>query len=167
MKALKLCSLALMLLVLAACQVSVDVGMPPGLSVSNTRYETNFQASINGQNRYVICDDRETTLTYRFDYTGSLTSWSSYLRGRDSGVIEGRARFTSADIVTPGRVIVDYRIPRELAPLSEGVQPTSEISPESIIVVPRILGYTELWLDIGNFRNSYRFGPIPVLATCN
>lgn len=172
MKALKLCSLALILLVLAACQVTVDVGMPPGFSVSNASFETNFRATVDGQERYVICDNRTTTLSYRFDYSGTLTSWSSYLRGQTTGTIRGRETFTSADINTPGRVEVTYTIPRNQAPLSDGLEIQSAISPESIIVVPRptVIGFTQLWLDINGTTRSFNFNnqgrAIPVIDGC-
>lgn len=171
MKRLKFSCFGLIVLVLTACQVTVDVGLPPGFSVSNASYRTNFRATVDGQERYIICDNRTTTLSYRFNYSGTLRSWSSYLRGQTTGTIRGRANFTSRDITTPGRVEVDYTIPRNQAPLSSGPEPQA-LDPESIIIVPRptVIGYTQLWLDINGSTRSFTFhnqgNAIPVVDGC-
>lgn len=161
-----------LLLLLVGCQVSFDLVPVPGLVLRNASYRTNVRATVDGRERFIICDNRTTTLSYSFDYTGALLSWRSYLRGRNTGTIRGDRRFTLADVVRPGRVEVTYTIPPYQAPLSVNELPdAAAIAPESIIVVPRptVVGASELRLEVNGIGRSVVLSgrdPIPVVDNC-
>lgn len=146
---------------LAACTVSVDGNInPPPPEISNASYRTDFQAMVDGRNQDVICDDRVTNLTYSFDFDGDLDTWVSYLKGVTSGDIAGRVTLSltgdnrvSYDRVND-RVTVNYQINAGAAPLA-------------IVVSPKVVGESQLFLQFGNDSVKLLSNPIPVLQSCN
>ncbi len=150
-------------LLLSACVVSINGGggnLPPGVTITNARYETDWEATVNGQLQDVICNDRTTNLTYSFRFSGNLETWTSFLEGATTGREVGRVtlNLNSPNVVwdrTTNTVTVNYRILANAAPLA-------------IVPQPRILGYTQLFLNVNDFTRDYELfsNDIPVLATC-
>ena len=62
----------------------------PRLEVLSATYATNFRTSDGTS---VICDNRPTTLLYRFTYQGELESWTSYLEGQTLNERKGERTF--------------------------------------------------------------------------
>ena len=150
-------------LALSACSgalrfnFDVDTDLPPGLSIdeSSIRLTSTHNATVDGRNQPVICDDQETTLTYSFEYSGNLETYSTYLVGRDTG---DEAELTNqTQIASGGYVEHSVRIPAGLAPLA--------IVPNPIPIGASILYVT---LDPDGYGDQYyiRFNDIPVLQTC-
>jgi hypothetical protein len=158
-----LCLLSLGL-VLAACDITIDWGS--GFSISNATYSTNFQDRSGGS---YICDNTTTYLTYSFNYSGTLTSWTSYLKGENTGVVKGRTTFTPSspyvDRYGNNYVEVTYTIPSGTAPL----EATSQAAPQSIIVVPnpQVIGYSRLFLTVNGYSHPLLSNPIPVINGCS
>lgn len=158
-------------LVLAGCEIVVSGGgaWPDDLTISNAGYLTDAKATIDGRERYVICDDRLSDLTYYFDYEGALEQWSSYLQGVTTGDVLGYRTFTPS---TPGvhhtadDVMVTYSIDPGVAPLAH----QDALAPQGIVVVPapQVIGYTELYLSIASTSSVRRLvsQQIPVLSNC-
>lgn len=158
-----LCLLALGL-VLAACDITVDFdwGLPPGFSITDATYSTNWQD--NSGNSY-ICDDRTTTITYSFSYSGQLDYWSSYLQGINTGNIYGRTTFYPSG-GSSNYVQVSFNVPPGTAPLA--VQ-NGAPQPLSIIVSPTVIGSSRLLVDINGYDKAYNLfsDPIPVISSCS
>ena len=174
MKTLTLLSLSALALVLSACTVTfgleVDRRPPGGLTTSNETYRSNYEAYVDGVRTPIICADRTTLVTYGFNFSGDLRSWSSYLKGRRTGATVERATFTANSRTVDygsNRVDVEYTIPAGLAPQSTQDAP---IQPQGIEVVPKavVTGYTELFVDINGFGEGFgfRFRGIPVVSNC-
>lgn len=171
LKIIKLSVLTVLLSLLASCTgeftVTIDLGLPPGITISNAGYSTNFTKTINGTNQFVICDNKTTDLNYHFNYGGSLNSWSSFLKGATTGTIKGQANFTSADIYDPTNreVRVTYGIASHVAPLA--VDP---IGTTAIVPVPKatVIGYTKLFVNINGYTKSHQLvsTKIPVVDKC-
>ncbi|HHO56387.1 MAG TPA: hypothetical protein ENK21_08340 [Trueperaceae bacterium] len=167
---IKLALATILLTLLTSCgklQVTIDIGLPPGITVSNAGYSTNFTKVINGSTRFVICDDRTTNLNYHFNYTGQLNSWSSFLKGATTGTEKGYASFSSADIFDPANkeVRVTYGIAANVAPLA-----VAPINTTGIVPVPKatIIGYTKLFVNINGYAKSHQLvsSKIPVVDNC-
>ncbi len=96
------------------------------LALTITEFSTNFLVG----NESVICDNRTTTVTYRFNASGDLASWQSVLIGRATGAEFGRQNFIPTDDQDPDnrRVRVSYEVPPFTAPL--------RVQPQSIVVTP-------------------------------
>ena len=166
--------LMVMIPVLSGCFVVID-DIPTIFTVTNASFSTNYQLEFIEDNnervqRNVICDDKTTTLIYKFTFTGILDSFRSYLSGYDTGQIpsDGDKTFTKSDInLTSGvPVEVEYTIPARLAPLSND-------SLEPSVILREIKGYSLLHLDfpgasqdkISLFDNS-KYPGIPVVGNC-
>jgi hypothetical protein len=175
MKMLKKLSMTLLgILLLSACSgvirfsIDVEQNLPPNFTVSNLQLTSNFTATLNGETQPVICDDRSTTLTYSFNFNGELDSWYSYLQGVTTKNIpeDSRVLFDANSDNVDYRnnfVRVEYTIPSQIAPLS------NDLSTQTIVVNPRELGKTQLFVEINGYSKKYniKFKGIPVLATCN
>ncbi len=160
------------MLLLAGCEIIVT-GTPPTprpLEVLEANYRTNFRDQ-NG--RYLICDNRTTTLIYRFRYQGELESWRSLLRGQKLGEVKGDqtfypssrgvSRFESGYEVT-------YEMGPNFAPYTSDLG--TELSPQDIIVVPvpepEVIGNSRLHLTLSGVGDDARYvSPnIPVVVGC-
>lgn len=163
--------LLLATLLLAGCEIVISGGgtWPDDLVISNAGYLTDATATIDGVERYVVCDDRLADLTYFFDYDGVLESWTSYLKGVTTGDVIGRRTFTpdTAGVrFTADDVMVTYTIHAGVAPLDQD----DALAPQGIVVVPapNVIGYTELYLRIESTSSVLRLvsRKIPVLSNC-
>lgn len=151
----------LTLSLLAACQVNVadNNGLPPGLTISNATYGTGFEAEVDGELQDVICNDRTTNFTYAFTFDGDLRSWESYLKGVDTGRVAGRisldlnSEFVSYDAAT-GRVTVNYQL-----------QPGA--APQAIVINPKVLGKSQLFLQFDTYNYELLSDPVPILQSCS
>lgn len=161
---------------LSGCLVIETPNVPtppqPALSVREATYGTNYSA--NGQP--VICDNKPTQIVYRFRYVGSLTSWSSYLRGEKLGTVRGEQTFTPGSAgVSPYEAAgyeVTYNLGPNTAPYS--VAPEAEpLEPQAIVVVPVPnpvpIGATRLHVVLRGANGEadpFISAPIPVLLNC-
>ena len=166
---------------LVGCEVVVTGGGTPyeGVVVHDASYRTDARATIGGVDRFVICDDRVTELTYSFDYEGPLDAWTSYIRGVTSDHVIGRETFrpSSAGVSwDPHHVEVTYAIHAGIAPLGiDGADagprpPAPGLGPQAIDVVPvpQVIGYTRLYLELGTSGARQLVSKdIPVLADCS
>ena len=158
-------------LLLAGCEIVISGGgtWPDDLRITNAGYLTDAKATIDGVERYVICDDRLADLTYYFDYDGALESWTSYLKGVTTGDVIGTKTFYPGSPgvhYTQNDVMVTYAIYPEMAPLAQ----QDALAPQGIVVVPapNVIGYTELYLRIASTSAELRLVSrrIPVLSNC-
>ena len=97
--------LMLMIPVLSGC---IIIPIDPSFEVVSASSKTNYILTQNGDQSFVICNDRTTELNYEFKYSGTLIAWESYLRG-DQGGIAGSNNFTPGDsraVLTPSIKIV-------------------------------------------------------------
>lgn len=169
MNRIKLGLLLLAALLLSACDIIISgPSVPPSVNVFNASYSTNYEATINGVTQDIICDNRRTELNYTFDYSGNLDSWSSFLRGVESGEIDGLESFTEADIARYGEVDVTYEIPPGEAPLKEE---SERLNPQRIVVVPnpQVVGRTMLYVTVNGGSNRIPLSSdrsIPVVNPC-
>ena len=136
---------------LSGCNIvfTGDTGLPDGIDIYDGAYSTSYQ---DGNGRFIICDNATTELSYAFAYDGALESWTSYLRGVQSGQVTGRATFTpNSGNVSYGSdyVEVTYTIPAYNAPLA--------VAPQAIVVRPVVKGYTRLYLQVNGYREGYDF----------
>lgn len=143
----------------------------PRLEVLSATYTTNYQTEDGTS---VICDNRPTTLLYRFTYQGELESWTSYLEGQTLGEVKGERTFDpgSNSVVASGEqgFEVQYVMDANFAPYEQG---DAAISPQAIDVVPvpqpTVIGATKLYLILagtdGNAR-PYSSQDIPVIINC-
>lgn len=157
-------------LLLASCEIIIT--NPPvvrePLRVLEATYSSNFQDQ-NG--RFLICDNRTTTLIYRFRYQGELESWRSYLRGQTLGEVKGdRTFYPSSEGVTgfeSGYEVI-YQMPPYFAPYSA----QGELDPQAIDIVPvpqpEIIGASRLHLTLRGVGDDASFvsQDIPVVANC-
>lgn len=177
---------ALLLLALApliaACEITFTPTPSPGFAVTSASLQTDYRATIDGRDAYIICDDRRTELSYTFSYRGDLATWRSYLRGVDTGQIAGDVSFTPNDpgveVLGPSTLRVTYILPRETAPLlqADGATPDVEHpAPDRDIVVvptPQVIGYTKLYLQMQSYSYTYSVDEnlessrIPVVNDC-
>lgn len=164
----------LSLVLLAGCTVQVNPSPPPTprLRVLSANVATNYRTA-NGTS--VICDNRATTLLYRFRYEGRLTRWTSYLEGQTLGQIKGRRTFTpdSRGVVAYGErgYEVQYVMSANFAPYVHGAADDT-LTPSAIDVVPvpqpTRIGATKLYLTLEGTNREARFvSPgIPVIINC-
>ncbi len=147
---------------LASCTFSGtfegEVGLPPGLTISNATYGTDFEATVDGELQDVICNDRTTNFTYGFNFNGDLRSWESYLKGVETGRIAGRISLDlSSDNVrydrATNRVTVNYEI-------------RANAAPQAIVVNPVLAGKTQLFLQFGTYNYRLLSDPVPILESC-
>ena len=173
---IKLSLLTVLLVLLSACGeitikfipppiVTIDV--TPGIGIYNAGFSTNYVATIKNQKQYVICDSKKTNLTYHFNYTNPVKSWSSFLKGVNTGTEKGQAYFTAADIndTTNRYIEVVYGIANYVAPLA--VEP---IETTAIVPVPKatVIGHTKLIININGYTKSHQLvsNEIPVVSNC-
>ncbi len=145
---------------------------PRPLTVLSATYETNYRTDDGTS---VICDNRSTTLVYRFTYQGALESWTSYLKGQTLGTVKGQRTFNpdseGVSALEEQGFEVSYVMSPLFAPYRNGAK--GEVSPQAIVVVPvpqpRPLGATKLYLTlVGEDGESqpYVSGSIPVIDNC-
>lgn len=163
-------SVALFALLLTACDIVITGGTvwPDDVIIRNAGYLTDAKATIDGHERFVICDDRVADLTYFFEYEGDLAGWTSYLKGVTTGDVIGVRTFTPSSpgvTYTSQDVLVTYAIDPGIAPLAQ-----DDLTTEAIVVVPvpEVLGYTRLYLRLESTGSVLRLvsSDIPVLANC-
>ena len=160
---------------LAGCEVVLFGGptpVAPNLNVLEATYSTNYQDAGTGIS--YICDNRPTTLTYRFRYEGELERWASYLEGQTLGRRDAERTF---DPGTQGvsryqdvGFEVSYQMSAYFAPYK---QDKETVLPQAIEVVPVpqpvLIGATKLYLILEGASGKaqpYGSGDIPVVANC-
>jgi hypothetical protein len=156
--------------VLNGCLIEiVDTGLPSGVTISNARYQTSFSATVNGQpNKSIICDNKETTLSYSFQFSGNLGSWTSYIKGNLGSVVGRQTLDLSSNFVlydsATRTVTVTYTLRAGSAPLL--------LAPQTITVTPipnpTVIGKSKLYLEFPNTSRAYAFSTdeLPVVTNC-
>ncbi len=156
--------------VLSSCSIEiVDIGLPSDLNVTNARYETSFSATVNGEaNRSIICDDKVTILSYSFQFSGNLGSWTSYIKGSQGSevgrqTLDLNSRFVQYD--SANRIVtVTYELPAGSAPLV--------LAPQTITVTPipdpQVIGSSKLYLEFPSASRPFAFSTkdLPVVDNC-
>lgn len=143
----------------------------PQLEVLSATYATNFRTDDGTS---VICDNRPTTLLYRFTYQGELESWTSYLEGQTLKERKGERTFEpdSNSVVARGEqgFEVQYVMDANFAPYE---QSDTEVSPQAIVPVPvpqpTVIGATKLYLILEGASGEarpYSSQDIPVIINC-
>jgi hypothetical protein len=135
-----------LMFLLNGCLIEI-VPPPSSVTVVGTpRLGTNYQweLEIDKGKEFIICNDKNTLLDYGFQFSGNLGSWRSYLKGKDTGVINGDVTLTrNSQGVTynasNNSVIVSYTITPNAAP---------KLLAPSAIVIARIEGYSTLYLEV-------------------
>ncbi len=157
---------------LGGCLIVTPTPQVPNLEVLSATYGTNYQDQNTGVS--YICDNRPTTLTYRFTYQGELESWTSYLEGQVLGQRKGERTFEpgGSGVVASGErgFEVQYVMTPNFAPYRQG---NAEISPQAIVVVPvpqpTPIGATKLYLTLRGANGDarpYSSQDIPVINNC-
>jgi hypothetical protein len=159
-------------LVLNGCVIEFVDG-PNTLTVQELGYRTNYRGTINGQDRFVICDDRNTELTYSFEFDGVLGNWRSYLEG---GFFSTRVGDVTLNLNSPyvqydgTTVRVTYLIEPGGAPVLMAPSNTleSQATDAAIVVVPlpQVIGETTLFVQFNNLERIYEFRETPVIDNC-
>jgi hypothetical protein len=165
---LKLALLTAVGFAMAGCTISVFPGTGGG-TTGTTISSLNFSSDIrDNSGQSLICDNATTNLTYTFNYSGTLDSWTSSLVGKNTGQQKGTTTLSLSDPRVGGSgsfVTVTYAVPPKTAPLS-----APPLKPQSIIVSPAILGYTDLLItfyDISGKSGTVRLNrDIPVVSNC-
>jgi hypothetical protein len=163
MKQFRLLLLLGLIFLLTACDV-VFVSPDGNFQLFNPSAFTDRREVVadsgSSDPQYVICDNKDTKLTYEFSYNGTLRNWSSYLRGTQSGETWGQATFSESQIPTPGEVRVEYTIPPVTVPLL--------VEPQAIVPGLAPIGYAELVIQVDdyNFTRTLSSEPIPVVTGC-
>jgi hypothetical protein len=170
----RLLLLPLAALALSGCVLEITGGWyggtvyPPDYSGADLHvYGLSVDSDYHDGGGRIICDDRTTTLSYTFSYTGDLSSWTSSLIGRNTGAVSATRTFYRADYPAGGTVTVTYSIPAGTAPLA-----VDRVGAQSVIVVPQptVSGYTALRLTVrtsGGASGTVEFREIPVVSTCS
>ena len=166
--------LFLVIVSLSACTVNVEPGPDPepeDITISNIAYESEFTARIDGETRDVICDDRNTKFSYSFDYSGDLTTWSSYLQGVDSGTINEDSRITRTVDATPEEGVVtqgdNIAVYYTLTPESAPTLTAPSIDTQGIVVEPIVKGFTQLFISVEGTEPVAVTPTLPVLEACS
>lgn len=158
---------------LAGCNVYLTP-TPTPVPVLNITEFTTFTNYTDQSGASYICDNRPTTLTYRFSYEGRLERWTSYLEGQalPGSPIKGEHTFDPrSQDVSPYQdsgFEVEYRMDAYFAPYKEGDE---AVSPQAIIPVPnpQPIGATKLYLTLegqdGQVQ-SRTSEAIPVVSNC-
>lgn len=135
---------------LAGCNVYLSPRPTPVPILSITEF-TAFTNYTDQTGASYICDNRPTTLTYRFRYEGGLERWTSYLRGDVLKTTKGERTFDpQTQGVSPYQnsgFEVEYRMDANFAPYKGGSETTS---PQAIVPVPnpQPIGATRLYLTL-------------------
>jgi hypothetical protein len=155
--------------VLSGCVIEFSE-LPDSFTIADAGFSTNHRVDLgtNGvteaseQPEFVICNDLPTDLIYRFSYTGSLSSFRSFLRGEDTGSIprDGDVTFQTNGLGNP--VEVKISIPAGLAPRL--VAPSSS-QPNAITPIG-IIGYTKLFLDFPGDNQDKGSRRIAIIDNC-
>jgi hypothetical protein len=115
---------------------------------------------VNEGQKSIICNDKNTLLDYTFEFTGTLGSWRSYLKGKQSGTINGDVTLT---LNSTG---VTYNPSTNVVTVSYTIQPNAAptlLSPSGI-VIPEIKGYSTLFLEVAGQTFSKE---LTVVGNCN
>jgi hypothetical protein len=166
MKRFPILAIVASMFVLSGCVVEfVDPVPTPSFTVTEATFSTNHSVDLgaNGetgqtnQPEFVICDNLPTELIYRFSYTGSLSSFRSFLRGEDTGAIppDGDRTFSAAGLGNP--IEVRYSIPARLAPRL--------LAPNAIVPIG-IVGYSRLYLDFPGTSQDKVSRRIAIIENC-
>jgi hypothetical protein len=151
--------------------LALGLGACGNVETSNLRITGEYGAVINGTEQDVICNNKPSFVTYSFDYTGDLGSWTSSLEGVTTGQVSNTKEYTV--LGTPpvnGNVTARYDVLPKTAPLS---LPTgSKLSAQGIIVVPsaKVIGYTRVKITAFDFNGfatfTKRSNSLPVVDNC-
>ncbi|CAN5804745.1 hypothetical protein BH24DEI2_BH24DEI2_02200 [soil metagenome] len=148
---------------LASCTISGTfegkIGLPPGLTITNATYGTDFEATVDGRLQDVICNDRTTKFSYGFNFDGDLRSWESYLKGVRTGEIAGRI---SLDLNSNN---VGYDRATNRVTVTYEIRPNA--APQAIVVNPKVAGKSQLFLQFGTYNYKLLSDPVPILESCN
>jgi hypothetical protein len=158
-------------LVLNGCVVEF-VDNPNALTIRDLGYATNYRGTINGQDRFVICDDRDTELSYSFEFDGTLGNWTSYLEGGFfERVGEVTLNLNNRFVQYDGRTVrVTYLIRPGGAPVL--MEPSNTLEAQAtnasivVVPVPQVIGETTLFIEFENLGERARFDPTPVIDNC-
>lgn len=164
--------LLLLVVSLGGCLIVTPTPAPTPLSVLSATYATNYRANDGTS---VICDNRATTLVYRFTYQGELESWTSYLEGQELGEVKGERTFDpdseNVSALEEQGFEVSYVMSPNFAPYENDTE--ASLSPQAIVVVPvpqpEEIGATKLYLTlVGEDGESqpYVSESIPVIINC-
>jgi hypothetical protein len=152
-----LVALALMIPVLSGC---IIIPIDPSFRITSARSKTNYILTKDGQSNFVICNDSPSTLDYEFTYSGTLTTWESYVQGENSDRIAGRTTFVPGDDKSSidyanKTVKVSYSIPVGTAPTllaPQGITSNITVNPTAVIV-----GYSRLYITAEGFSGGQVF----------
>jgi hypothetical protein len=143
------------------------------VTFSDLKFDSNYTAQINGVNRFVVCDDRQTAITFSFvvDGTTYLDRFNAVFIGKTQGTRVPIGSYTvSQGTYNGNRLSLTTNF-------SAGSAPRVTPTPRAVIVVPTptILGYTDLELTIFDTKGGSVSGlisqnsssdPIPVVSNC-
>lgn len=151
-----------LIFVLSGCVVEFVDPQPNVRVIGNPVLATSYSLDLGQGRQAVICDDKTTLLDYAFEFEGTLTSWRSYLQGKDNpNDIQGDRTLTLASPevtynASEQTVRAGYQINAGGAPLL--------IAP-SAIVIAEIRGYSIIHLEITGAGGYFK--EVPVIGNCN
>jgi hypothetical protein len=171
----KILMFASLLTVTAALSSCISTGL---VTLSDITFTSNFTATINNQTRFVVCNDRQTSITYSFRVSGVnyLSYWETVFVGKNTGTTIRLPNYTLANFVANGdRVTVTTDFTAGSAPSSVS-NPNSRIQPRAVVVVPApaaTIGATDLNLTVHDTQGGSVSGrisdftnTIPVISSC-
>jgi hypothetical protein len=147
------------------------------VTLSDITFTSNFTATINNQTRYVVCNDRQTSITYSFRVSGVsyLSYWETVFVGTKTGTTIRLPNYTLANFINNGdRVTVTTDFTAGSAPSSVS-NSQSRIQPRAVIVIPptATIGATDLNLTVHDTQGGSVSGrisdftdTIPVISSC-
>lgn len=162
---LRLALFSLLILALSACTLTIDLF--DGFDVTGFTYSTSFP---EGSSPDIICDDLTTTLTYSFTVSGGQpSSWTSQLKGENTGQIKGKQTFIPGDpqVTRSGNT---YSVTYVIAPRQAPLLIDGDLATQGIDVTPTGSTILELAVIAPNgevFTLSESAKPvIPVVNKC-
>ena len=148
--------------VLAACEDQQE----RAVSITTSSYRTPFTSSVDGESADVICDDRQTDVTVRFEFKGDLESFILRAVGEREGREVEIATYDQTQIVQSGSFT-------GIVPFGEGAAPRliapgeSVLSTQAIVISPDIIGETRFEVQP---NQTGEFVPldfeVPIAAVC-
>jgi len=149
--------------------LALGLGACSNVETSNLRITGEYTGTINGVSQDVICDNKPSYVTYSFDFSGDLGSWTSSLEGVTTGDVVNTKDYTVVgNPPVNGTVTARYDVLAKTAPLSVG----GHLSAQGIIVVPnaKVIGYTRVKITAYDFSGiptfTRRSNSLPVVNNC-
>jgi hypothetical protein len=157
-------------LVLSGCVIEFVPTPSSATIIGRPTLGTARQLEVDGEMQSIICNDQDTPLNYTFQFSGTLGTWRSYLKGKGTSTVEGEgtgAINPDSDVTlnlnsqgvaydsTTNTVTVRYTLRPNSAPRL--------LSPSAIVPVEK-LGYSILYLEVAGEKY---FDELPVIANCN